>query len=114
VLRAAEKNGAAAMAAPVTDTLKRATEKGIVCESVDRERLYAMQTPQIFARDLLTRAYALVAAEQLTITDEVSAVERLGHTAALVAGDEPNFKITFSADLALAESVLRARDPSGR
>ena len=114
VLRAAEKNGAASMAAPVTDTLKRATEEGIVCGSVDRERLYAMQTPQIFARDLLTRAYALVAAEQLTITDEVSAVERLGHTAALVAGDEPNFKITFSADLALAESVLRARDPSGR
>ena len=114
VLRAALESGAAALAAPVTDTLKRATEDGIVCGSVDRERLYAMQTPQIFARDLLESAYALVAAEQLTITDEVSAVERLGHQVVLVPNEDFNFKITFPADLALAESVLRARDPSGR
>ncbi len=110
--RTAEEHGAAALAAAVTDTLKRATEAGVVSGSVDRERLYAMQTPQIFARDLLEEAYAAVAADQLSITDEVSAVERLGRDVVLVANENPNFKITFPHDLALAELVLALRHPN--
>ncbi len=68
-----------------------------------------MQTPQIFSRDLLTQAFALVAAQKLSITDEVSAIQALGRPVVLVPNDEFNFKITFPADLALAEFVLSQR-----
>ena len=89
--------------------LKRATEERVVCESIERDGVYAMQTPQIFSRDLLAQAYALVAAQKLSITDEVSAVQPLGRTVVLVPNEEFNFKITFPADLALAEFVLAQR-----
>jgi 2-C-methyl-D-erythritol 4-phosphate cytidylyltransferase len=109
VFAVAKTHGAAALAAPVSDTLKRATDDLRVIGSVDRERLYAMQTPQIFSRELLVDAFAHVAANGLSITDEVSAVERLGREVVLVPSDEHNFKITFPADLALAELVLAVR-----
>ena len=68
-----------------------------------------METPQIFARDLLLRAYEAVQQDKISITDEVSAVERLGHKALLVPNQELNLKITFPDDLKLAEMVLSAR-----
>ena len=102
-------HGAAALAEPITDTLKRADEECFVCGGVDRSGLYAMQTPQIFSRDLLVRAYETVAANQLLITDEVSAVEHLGAKVLLVPNDEFNPKITYPRDLLLAESILRGR-----
>lgn len=100
-------HGAAALAEPITDTLKRADKECFVCGGVDRSELYAMQTPQIFSRDLLFRAYEAVAAKQLLITDEVSAVEQLGAKVLLVPNDEFNPKITYPRDLLLAESLLR-------
>ena len=109
VFDAAQRHGAASLAAPVTDTLKRATTDRIVCGSVEREGIYAMQTPQIFARQLLLQAYEAVAAINLLVTDEVSAVENIGHAVVLVPADDYNFKITFPADLALAEMVQRQR-----
>ena len=78
VFALAREHGAAALAEPVTDTLKRADENHFASGGVSRENLFAMQTPQIFGRDLLERAYAAVAANNLTVTDEVSAVEALG------------------------------------
>ena len=109
VFAAAQQFGAAALAAPVNDTLKRATEDLVVCDSVDRERLYAMQTPQMFSRELLEDAFARLAADQVSVTDEVSAVQRLGRDVVLVPNDDHNFKITFPTDLALAELVLAMR-----
>ena len=109
VYAAAREHGAAALASPVADTLKRADENYVVCGSVGRERLYAMQTPQIFARQLLLDAYAQVASNNLAITDEVSAIEALGRKVVLVANQEFNFKITYPPDLALAELVLASR-----
>jgi 2-C-methyl-D-erythritol 4-phosphate cytidylyltransferase len=106
---AAREHGGATLAAPVSDTLKRADENHIVCGSVDRERLYAMQTPQVFARQLLLDGYASVAADNVTITDEVSAVERLGRKVVLVPNEDFNFKITYPQDLAIAELVLASR-----
>ncbi len=102
-------HGAAALAEPITDTLKRADDEYFVCGGVDRSGLYAMQTPQIFSRDLLIRAYEAVAARQLMVTDEVSAVEHLGTKVLLVPNDEFNAKITYPRDLLLAESFLRGR-----
>lgn len=112
VYEAARTHGAASLAAPITDTLKCATSDRIVSGSVDREDLYAMQTPQVFAREILTEAYEAVATQQLAITDEVSAVENLGRQVLLVPNEAFNFKITFPADLSLAEMVLRARRDS--
>ena len=109
VLEAARKIGGAALAVSVTDTLTRADENRVVCGAVEREGVFAMQTPQIFARELLEEAYALVAAQNLSITDEVSAVEHLGRKVVLVPNDEPNPKITFPADLAVAELFLTRR-----
>ncbi len=109
VYEAARMHGAAALAAPVTDTLKRANAAQMVTASVERAGLFAMQTPQIFARHLLEEAYAKVRAEGFSITDEVSAVQNLGHEVVLVPNDAPNFKLTFPSDLALAELILRSR-----
>lgn len=116
VFSVAKERGAAALAASVTDTLKRATPDRIVSGSVDREGLYAMQTPQIFSRELLLKAYRVVESENLSITDEVSAVERLGHDAVLVPNEAFNFKITYPHDLVLAELVIESgrRDASSR
>ena len=105
----AREHGAAALAEPITDTLKRTDENWFVCGGVDREGLYAMQTPQIFSRQLLEKAYEAVAANNLSITDEVSAVEHLGAKVLLVPNDHFNLKITFPRDLLLAESFLSQR-----
>lgn len=109
VYSAARVHRAAAAADPVSDTLKRATPDRIVCGGVDRDGLFAMQTPQIFARDLLLEAYRKVAADRLRITDEVSAIEQIGARVVVVPSTAPNFKITYPDDLSLAEFVLRRR-----
>ncbi|MGI8436591.1 MAG: 2-C-methyl-D-erythritol 4-phosphate cytidylyltransferase [Chthoniobacterales bacterium] len=109
VFNAARMHGAAALAGPVADTLKRADGDRMVVASLEREGLFAMQTPQIFSRRLLEEAYAKVRADGLSITDEVSAVQNLGRKVVLVPNDAPNFKITFPMDLALAELILQSR-----
>ena len=109
VFALARQHGGASLAAPVTDTLKRADENQCVIGSVARESLHAMQTPQIFSRDILERAYATVAAEKLSVTDEVSAVEHVGGTVVLLRNDEWNVKITYPRDLLLAQAILARR-----
>jgi len=114
VFQEARAHGAATLAAPVTDTLKRATNEYVVCESIARAGVYAMQTPQIFLRELLVEAFRVAQAEKLSMTDEVSAVEHLRREVVLVANSEPNFKITYPADLALAECALHERARNSR
>jgi len=104
-----QTHGAAALAEPITDTLKRADQECFVCGGVDRAGLYAMQTPQIFSRNLLVEAYAAVTARKLSITDEVSAIELLGAKVLLVPNDEFNLKITYPRDLLLAQACLTRR-----
>ncbi|MEX2581050.1 MAG: 2-C-methyl-D-erythritol 4-phosphate cytidylyltransferase [Verrucomicrobiales bacterium] len=107
---AASEFGAASLAHRVTDTLKRANAAGEVRETVSRDDLWAMETPQIFESGLLRRAYETLLAHDKTVTDEVSAVEAIGHPVKLVENTEPNLKITVPADLALAEAILAARE----
>jgi 2-C-methyl-D-erythritol 4-phosphate cytidylyltransferase len=107
-------HGAAALAQPVNDTLKRVDADLLVVGSVDRHQLYAMQTPQIFERKLIEDAYRAVYAENILVTDEVSAVERLGYKIALVLNDDFNLKITYPRDLAVADFILRDRAKNGR
>jgi 2-C-methyl-D-erythritol 4-phosphate cytidylyltransferase len=106
-------HGAAALTEPINDTLKRADSDLIVVGSVDRHQLYAMQTPQIFERALIEDSYRAIYAENVSVTDEVSAVERLARKVALVLNDDFNFKITYPRDLPLAEFVLKHRDTRG-
>jgi 2-C-methyl-D-erythritol 4-phosphate cytidylyltransferase len=100
---------AAALAEPINDTLKRADADLLVTEPVDRRQVYAMQTPQIFARQLIEEAYRAVYAENISVTDEVSAVELIGGKVVLVLNDDFNFKITYPRDLPLADFVLTQR-----
>ena len=102
-------HGAAALAEPIIDTLKRADENLYVTHSVDRHQLYAMQTPQIFERAVLEEAYRTILEQKISVTDEVSAVERLGRKVILVPNEDFNFKITYRRDLQLAEFILQQR-----
>jgi len=102
----AESCGAAALAHRIVETVKRADAEGTVRDSVSREGLWAMETPQIFDLALLRRAYAEVLACGEAVTDEVSAVMALGHPVRLVENAAPNPKITVPADLDLAEALL--------
>jgi 2-C-methyl-D-erythritol 4-phosphate cytidylyltransferase len=99
----------ASLAEPISDTLKYADAEFFVTGSVERHQLYAVQTPQIFERQLIDDAYRAVYAENASVTDEVSAVERLGRKIILVPNKDLNFKITYPRDLPLAEFVLTQR-----
>jgi 2-C-methyl-D-erythritol 4-phosphate cytidylyltransferase len=105
----AREVGAAGVASPIPDTVKRATPEEMVTESVDRSGLWAMQTPQIFASGLIMQAYAAIMAKHEMVTDEISAVQKLGKRIALLRNDDWNFKITFPQDFELAEHVLALR-----
>jgi 2-C-methyl-D-erythritol 4-phosphate cytidylyltransferase len=106
-LTAATRHRAATLARRVVETLKRSDDQNFSLAAVSRENLWLMETPQVFAVDLLRAAYAKVVEDGLTITDEVSAIEALGVPVKFVESSHPNLKITTPADLALAEALLR-------
>lgn len=108
-LNLAKKDGAACLASPIPDTIKRADADQLVTDSIERAGLWAMQTPQIFLRDLIFEAYSGVIARNKLVTDEVSAVQGLGKKISLLKNEEWNFKITYPRDLELAEQVLTLR-----
>jgi 2-C-methyl-D-erythritol 4-phosphate cytidylyltransferase len=99
------RESAVVLAHRVTDTIKEHRGEGRL-RTLDRDRLWAMETPQVFSRDLITRAYARVAARKLTITDDAAAVEVLGHSIALLENPYPNPKLTTPTDLAYLEFLL--------
>lgn len=113
VFEVCRAHSAAALAEPIADTVKRADAGLVVSESVDRHQLFAMQTPQIFSRELLVEAYEALAAKDIFVTDETSAVEYLGRRVVLVPHQDFNFKITYPRDLKLAEMVLQGRRHCG-
>ncbi len=108
-LAKAQQCGAAACAHPVVDTLKRADVNDCsLPELVSREHLWGMETPQIFSKELLLKAYRHVREHGCVVTDEVSAVEQLGQATSLVSGGI-NLKITLPYDLALAELIWQQK-----
>ncbi|MGI9177968.1 MAG: 2-C-methyl-D-erythritol 4-phosphate cytidylyltransferase, partial [Pirellulales bacterium] len=106
VFAAGVRTGAAILAIPVVGPLKRVAADQTITETVDRTGLWEAQTPQVFSRDLLTRAFAAHPAGQAT--DEASVVEALGHRVTVVQGSPINLKITCREDLRLAEQALKA------
>lgn len=105
VVRAANSYGAAAPAIAVKDTIK-IVKGGIVSGTPNRSELQAVQTPQVFDFDLLRGALQQAKADGAAITDDCSAVERLGMSVRIVEGDERNIKITTPLDLKIAELLL--------
>ena len=110
VIEAAQRCGAAAPAIPVTDTIKTVREDEAVEETLERSRLRAVQTPQVFEASLLKAALQAALEEGAVLTDDCSAVERLGKVVYLIEGEETNLKITTPTDLVLAEALLAAEE----
>jgi len=106
VFAAGVRTGAAILAIPVVGTLKRVSADHVITETVDRTGLWEAQTPQVFSRDLLTRAFASHPAGQAT--DEAQLIEALGHPVTVVPGSPINLKITCREDLTFAEHALKA------
>ena len=104
-IRAANTYGAAAPAIPVKDTIKT-VEGGIVVNTPDRSKLNAVQTPQVFDIDMLKGALLKAYQDSAEVTDDCSAVERLGMKVKIVEGDEKNLKVTTPMDLKIAEMLL--------
>ena len=109
VVEAAQRQRAAGLAVPVKDTIKESDAAGCVVATPPRERLWAIQTPQVFEAAMLRQAYAQAAAEGFLGTDDASLVERLGVPVHLVQGQYSNLKVTTPEDLVVAEAILQQR-----
>lgn len=109
VLEKGAETGAAALACPITDTVKRTDSNAIVQETIPRENLWAMQTPQVFRRTLLMDAYAHKDKITSPVTDDCQLVEALGEKVYLIENDATNIKITSQRDLQLAAAILKSR-----
>ena len=102
-LEAARDGGAAVTALPLTDTIKEITQDGLVLRTLDRHRIWAVQTPQLFRHDLLLRAHQEVTDDA---TDDAAMLETLGIPVHIIQGSRLNLKITTPEDLILAEAIL--------
>jgi 2-C-methyl-D-erythritol 4-phosphate cytidylyltransferase len=108
-IASARSFGTGIAATKVVDTIKEANDDKTVVRTVDRTRLWAVQTPQTVRCALLKEAYTKVFTDKAVVTDEAAAVESLGQKVHLVETPFLNLKITTTSDLAIAESLLRVR-----
>lgn len=106
-IKSAKRHGSGVAAVKITDTIKEVDRGMVVSRTVDRSKLWAVQTPQAFRVELLSQAYENVKKKKLTITDEASAIEALGEDVHLVPAPLANIKITTPEDLALAGMILK-------
>jgi len=109
MIRLGQRTYAVAPALPVTDTVKVADLSGLVLSTPDRSTLFSVQTPQVFQASILKAALQSAIDAEAPITDDCSAVERLGKEVYLTPGWRENIKITTPEDLAVAEAFLRRR-----
>jgi len=110
---ATDHEDGALLAMPVSDSLKRADESGLVRSDVDRDDVWAAQTPQLFPVDRLAVALRHMMNSERLPTDEASAMQLTGARPRLVVGSSHNIKITWPSDVALAEAILAARNRTG-
>ena len=103
-LKVAKQTGAAAAAVPVNDTVKLVDSERLVKKTLERDRLWAAQTPQVFSFDMIMRAYEKLGAE---VTDDAAVLEQQGYEVRLYMGDYENIKVTTPGDLALARVIAR-------
>ena len=104
---AARETGAAVAAQPVTDTIKDTADGKIISRTVDRSKLWSVQTPQTFRVAVIRRAISTAREKKLVLTDDTAACELIGQPVRLVGSATPNPKVTVPADLPFVESLLR-------
>nr|WP_236919014.1 2-C-methyl-D-erythritol 4-phosphate cytidylyltransferase [Ereboglobus luteus] len=104
LLKIVRREHAVVLAHRVSDTIKQHSGEGRL-KTIDRANLWAMETPQVFSRELITRAYTRIIDRDLEITDDAAAVELLNHPVALLENPHPNPKLTTPADLSYFEFI---------
>lgn len=111
VLEAASQWGASTVAIPVKNTIKEADDEAFVVNTVDRRRLWSIQTPQGFKYKSLLQAHFHARKNKINVTDDASLIEEMGeHRVKLVMGTSENIKITTPGDIAIAEAILESRE----
>ncbi|MBU6411589.1 MAG: 2-C-methyl-D-erythritol 4-phosphate cytidylyltransferase [Verrucomicrobia bacterium] len=108
-IAAARETGAAVAAQPVTDTIKETADGRVVLRTLDRSRIWSVQTPQTFRVEVIRRAVAAARAKNLVLTDDTAACELIGQPVRLVAANAPNPKVTVPGDVPWIESLLKRR-----
>jgi 2-C-methyl-D-erythritol 4-phosphate cytidylyltransferase len=108
-VQAADETGAAVAAQPVTDTLKESSDGRLIQRTLDRSKLWAVQTPQTFRVEVIRRALAEARRRRLVFTDDTAACELIGQPVRLVSSIAPNPKVTVPGDLPFIEMLLRTR-----
>jgi len=109
VVDGARTHGAAIVAIPLHDTVKRAAPDGMIETTLDRQRLWSAQTPQAFSIELLREAHLSSQQAGVEATDDAFLVERLGHRVSIVNGSPDNIKVTRPEDLVMGEAILAAQ-----
>lgn len=105
VIQAADQHGAAALAAPVKNTIKESDTEGFVARTLERSSVWEIYTPQVMRPSLLKQGFAIAKETAASITDDVSLVELTGHPVKLVHGSSLNIKVTVPEDLALVDAL---------
>ena len=106
-IKAAREVGAAVAAQPFSDTIKESSDGQLIQRTLDRSRLWTVQTPQTFRVEIIRRALAEVRRRGLLVTDDTAACELIGQPVKLVLSEVPNPKVTVAADLAYVATLLR-------
>ncbi|HDM37760.1 MAG TPA: 2-C-methyl-D-erythritol 4-phosphate cytidylyltransferase [Candidatus Omnitrophica bacterium] len=109
LIEAAKKYGASILATPVKSTIKKVNKDYIVEKTLDRDQLWEVQTPQVFRKDILLKAYKELTRGKKKATDDASLVERLGVRVKVVPSCDKNIKITTPVDLSLARILLKEK-----
>jgi len=108
-VQAADETGAAVAAQPVTDTIKESADGRLIERTLDRSKLWAVQTPQAFRVEVIRRALAEVRRRHLVFTDDTAACELISQPVRLVSSISPNPKVTVPGDLTFIETLLRTK-----
>jgi 2-C-methyl-D-erythritol 4-phosphate cytidylyltransferase len=107
-ITAARETGAAVAAQQITDTIKESGDGKTISRTLDRSKLWSVQTPQTFRVEIIRRAISVARQKNLIFTDDTAACELIGQSVRLVSGSSPNPKVTVPADLPFIETLLRA------
>lgn len=109
-IRMAKKHGTCVCGINITSTIKEANDRSFVTSTIDRTKIFDIQTPQAFRRDIIFKAYQEAQRQGINATDDAGLVERLGYKIKLIQGLRYNIKITYPEDIILAEAIYARRD----
>ena len=110
LIAAAREHGAAVAGIPIKFTVKESSSDSLVSRTPDRRLFWEIQTPQMMRKHVFIKGFEYVNAHQITVTDDVSIVELIGHPVKIVTGDDSNIKITTPNDFYLVERLLRQKN----